>query len=87
MGPPGSLLTTPLRNYCSLKALACMGIFERVMQTYGMMVNLTAEEEQASRARLIDFLAGRTEDDSQLAIEGIRVLRGDKLLRAGRVRS
>ena len=32
---------------------------ERVMQTYGMMVNLTPEQEDAARSRLERFLEGR----------------------------
>ena len=31
---------------------------DRVLQTYGLMVNLTAEEEQATRRRLEKHLAG-----------------------------
>jgi hypothetical protein len=49
---------------------------ERVMQTYGMMVTLTAEQEDAVRERLEKFLASKTGTDQELAIQGLRFLRG-----------
>jgi hypothetical protein len=49
---------------------------DRVLQTYAMMVNLTAEEEQATRRRLEKHLAGMQADDNALAVEGLRYLRG-----------
>ncbi|XIA63198.1 hypothetical protein ACFIOY_28825 [Bradyrhizobium sp. TZ2] len=49
---------------------------DRVLRTSGMMVNLTAEEEQAMRRRLEKHLAGMQADDNALAIEGLRYLRG-----------
>jgi hypothetical protein len=57
---------------------------DRVMKTYGMMVNLTAEEEQSARKRVTEFLSGRAEDESRLVVEGIKFLRGDKPVRARR---
>lgn len=52
---------------------------DRVMQTYGMMFNLTAEEERAARERvsqfLTEFLADNTADEHQLAVAGLRYLR------------
>jgi hypothetical protein len=49
---------------------------ERVMKTYGMMVNLTVDEEKAAREKVISHLAERPEADEQaLAIEGLRYLR------------
>lgn len=54
------------------------------MKTYGMMVNLTAEEEQSARKRVTEFLSGRAEDESRLVVEGIKFLRGDKPVRARR---
>jgi len=45
---------------------------DRVLQTYGLMVNLTAEEEQATRRRLEKHLAGMQGDDNALAVEGLR---------------
>ena len=49
---------------------------DRVLQTYGLMVNLTAEEEQATRRRLEKHLAGMQADEKALAVEGLRHLRG-----------
>ena len=49
---------------------------DRVLETYGMMVNLTPEEEQATRRRLEKHLAGSQADDNALAVEGLRYLRG-----------
>jgi len=48
---------------------------DRVMRTYGMMVNLTVEQERTARERVSQFLAGKTADEHQLAIEGLRFLR------------
>jgi hypothetical protein len=45
-------------------------------ETYGMMVNLTAEEEQLARERVTEFLSGRTGDENRLVVEGIKFLRG-----------
>ena len=60
---------------------------DRVMQTYGMLVNITAEQELAARERLSIFLAGKTGDETQLAVAGIRFLRGERLSRIRRDRS
>ena len=49
---------------------------ERVMQTYGMMVKLTAQQEEAVRERLEKFLENRTGTDQELAIQGLQFLRG-----------
>ena len=52
---------------------------DRVMQTYGMLVNLTLEQEQAAREKVTAFLAqSMTQDENTLAVEGIRFLRGDR---------
>jgi hypothetical protein len=59
---------------------------DRVMKTYGMMVNLTMEDERSARDRVAEFLSGRIGDENKLAIEGLRFLRGDKLLRVRRAR-
>jgi hypothetical protein len=49
---------------------------DRVMKTYGMIVNLTSDEERAARDRVTSYLAERPEaDDRALAIEGLRYLR------------
>ena len=51
---------------------------ERVMQAYGMMVNLTAEQEQAVRERLELFLKTRGGSDQQLAVQGLQFLRANR---------
>jgi hypothetical protein len=52
---------------------------DRVMNTYGMLVNLTSDEEQSARKKVTAFLArSESSDENQLAIEGIKFLRGDK---------
>jgi hypothetical protein len=52
---------------------------DRVMNTYGMIVNLTLEEEQAVREKVSRFLAdAKTDDERQLAIQGLQYLRNSK---------
>jgi hypothetical protein len=49
---------------------------DRVMKTYGMIVNLTVDQERAARRRLTRYLADKPEtDEKALAIEGLRYLR------------
>ena len=49
---------------------------DRVMHTYGMLVNLTVEQEQIAREKVSSFLAGtKTDDENKLAVEGLRYLR------------
>ena len=49
---------------------------DRVMQTYGLLVNLTAEQEQVAREKVSSFLASaHTDDENKLAVEGLRYLR------------
>ena len=49
---------------------------DRVMKTYGMIVNLTPDEVRAARERVTSYLSERPEaDDRVLAIEGLRYLR------------
>lgn len=51
-------------------------VIDRVMQTYGMLVNLTPEQEQAARAQVSSFLANvKIADETKLAVEGLRYLR------------
>jgi hypothetical protein len=49
---------------------------DRIMQTFTMMTNLTPEEAQATRERLTEYLAGMDADETALAVEGLRYLRG-----------
>lgn len=49
---------------------------DRVMQAYGMMVNITFAQEKTLRADVTGFLsASPSTDENQLAIEGLRYLR------------
>jgi hypothetical protein len=49
---------------------------DRVMHTYGLLVNLTAEQEQVAREKVSHFLASaHTDDENKLAVEGLRYLR------------
>jgi hypothetical protein len=61
-------------------------VIERVMQTYGMLVNLTPEQEQASRERVTKFLEGKTGDERSLAVEAIKFLRGSRISRTRHAR-
>jgi hypothetical protein len=63
-----------------------MDTIENIMQAYGMMVNLTPQEDAAARERLAVFLAGRSDDASRLTIEGLKFLRGDRGPRTRRAR-
>ncbi len=52
---------------------------DRVMHTYGMLVNLTVEQERLAREKVARFLASaKTDDENQLAVEGLRYLRTAK---------
>jgi hypothetical protein len=59
-------------------------VVEQVMRAYGLMVNLTPEEEQAARERLKQFLKDRSDDTHKLAVEGVKFLRGHRISRARR---
>ena len=53
---------------------------DRVMHTYGMLVNLTSKQEQEAREKVSSFLAkAETDDENKLAVEGLRYLRESKL--------
>ena len=49
---------------------------DRIMQAFTMMTNLTPEEAQATRERLTEYLARIDADETALAVEGLRYLRG-----------
>jgi hypothetical protein len=57
------------------------------VRTYGMMVNQSSEEERSTRERVIEFLAGRSEEENVLTVEAIKHLRGSKPYRMLCVRS
>ena len=49
---------------------------DRVMQTYGMLKNLSVDETQAAREKVVSHLAERPNaTEHQLAVEGLRYLR------------
>ena len=52
-------------------------VVEQVMRAYGLMVIFTPEEEQAARDRLEQFLKDKSDDTRKLAVEGMKLLRGD----------
>ena len=53
---------------------------DRVMHTYGMIVNLTPAEELVVREKVSRFLGQKSEDDEQkLTIAGLRYVRELKI--------
>jgi hypothetical protein len=53
---------------------------DRVMHTYGMIVNLTPAEELVVREKVSKFLGQKSEDDEQkLTIAGLRYVRELKI--------
>jgi hypothetical protein len=56
-------------------------VVERVMKTYGMMVNLTVAQDQEARERLEAFLSDKTGSDHELAVQGLQFLRGSRSLK------
>jgi hypothetical protein len=49
---------------------------DRVMQTYGMMVNLTPGQEAEARVKVSNFLKDQGGDEHELAVEGLKYLLG-----------
>jgi hypothetical protein len=60
----------------SLEGVRAMNPIDRVMQAYGLMVNLTPQQEEAARRQLELFLKTRTGSEQELAVQGLRFLRG-----------
>ena len=54
---------------------------ERVMTTYGMLVQLTPEQEREARERVSRFLQDKGSDGHMLAVEGLKYLRGRPIKR------
>ena len=53
---------------------------DRVMRTYGLIVNLTPAQEMLVREKVARFLGEKSETDEQkLAIDGLRYVRGLKI--------
>jgi hypothetical protein len=71
----------PLRSFNSFRADHQMKTaIDRVMQTYGMLVKMTADQEQCVRDKVVSFLSDKAETDEQkLTIEGLRYVRALKL--------
>ena len=51
---------------------------QRVMRAYGLMFNLTTVQEEGARERLERFLNDRKGSDEELAVQGLKFLRGDR---------
>ncbi len=64
-----------------------MDVIDKVMQTYGMMVSLTPEQQREARERLVKFLSDKTDDAHHLTVEGLKFLRGERFHRTRRARS
>ena len=60
---------------------------DRVMQTYGMMVNLTSAQERETREKVTKFLEDKGSDEHVLAVEGLKHLLGHTTMRRRRPRS
>jgi hypothetical protein len=77
--------TTIEGNQSSLGALvfptgkiSMQAAIDRVMHTYGMLVDLTLEDERKAREKVSKFLAASTiEDENKLAVEGLKYLRSE----------
>ena len=60
---------------------------DRVMQTYGMMVNLTSVQEREARERVSLFLQDKGDDEHELAVQALTHLLGHDTKRRRRPRS
>ena len=49
---------------------------DRVMQTYGMIVNLTPEQEAEARQKVSNLLKEKVGAEHDLAVEGLKYLLG-----------
>jgi hypothetical protein len=49
---------------------------DRVIQTYGMMVNLTPRQEAEARQKVSNFLKDKVGDEHMLAVAGLKYLLG-----------
>ena len=45
---------------------------DRVMQTYGLMANLTPGQEAEARQKVSNFLKDKAGDEHSLAVEGLK---------------
>jgi hypothetical protein len=58
-----------------------MDTIEKIMHTYGMMVNLSPQQHTDARERLVAFLANK---QGNLTVQGLKFLRGDRVARTRR---
>jgi hypothetical protein len=54
---------------------------DQIMRTYRLMFNLSPSEEESARERVTDFLKGKGDNTRKLTLEGIKFLRGDRVVR------
>jgi hypothetical protein len=59
-------------------------VIDRVMQTYGLMVNLTPAQEADVRKKVSSFLKEKAGDDHLLAVESLQHLLGHNTRRRRR---
>ena len=59
-------------------------VIDHVMRTYGLMVNLSATEEEFERERPAAFLKDKQDTTRKLAVEGMKYLRDDGISRTSR---
>ena len=65
-----------MRGEVQIRELDPPRTIDRVMQAYGMMVNLTPDEERNAREKVAAFLAtADAEDENSRAVEGLKYLR------------
>jgi hypothetical protein len=66
----------PLPRCVLIRGKSVQNAIDRIMQTYGLLVNITAAEEQVARQKVTSHLGGRSEtDEHKLTVEGLRYLR------------
>ena len=56
-------------------------VIERVMETYRLLVPLSAEQEAEARERVTNYLSRMQGDDNVLAVAGLRFLRTPRKVR------
>ena len=57
---------------------------DRIMETYGMMLTLTPEQEADARRRVERFLSDQSGSDQELAVLGVKYLRDNYPIRPRR---
>ena len=67
-----------MRRPCVEGEALMQEVVDRVMQTYGLMVTLSPEEQAEARERLREHLNGMQGDENALAVAGLRFLRNPR---------